>query len=171
MKVQIEYSTGNFTLAIVGNVDTQGMEVKPPLSEVIEAGIRYSTERDVASACYKGIAGKGGKLPKGFKRDSLAYSEDVANLFSTVATTELKKLMPDVEVITTENVGTAKADAIALIAQHESANDLEVWLAKNIGYDGDTHGDDGEFASGAITAVALKIKAVVAAQKLALKGI
>lgn len=171
MKVEIEYSTGNFTLVIIGNVDTQGIAARPPLSEVIESGIRYVTERDVASACYKAIAGKGGKLPKGFKRDTLAFGAVAAEQFRVVATAELAKLMPDVSVEVTENVGAAKADAIALLSQHESANDLETWLVVNIGYNGETHGDDGEFASGAITAVAMKIKAVVAAQKLALKGI
>jgi hypothetical protein len=164
MKVAIEYSTGNFTLAIVGNVDTQGIAAKPPLSGVIESGIRYVTERDVASACYKAIAGKGGKLPKGFKRDTLAFGEAAAESFREVATTELSKLMPDVSVEVTENVGTAKADAIALMSQHESANDLESWLAAR-GYDGDTHGEDGEFHPAAVNAIAQRVKKVMDAHK------
>lgn len=171
MKVTIEYSTGNFTLAISGNVDTQGIEAKPPLSDVIESGIRYTTEREVASACYKAIVGKGGKLPAKFKRDTLLFSGESAEKFKEVAERELGKLMPDVTVIVTENVGAVKADAIEALSRHESANDLESWLEKNIGYVGETHGDDGEFAPEAIAAVAVKIRILKAKQAEILRGI
>lgn len=166
MKVKIEYSTGNFTLAIVGNVDGAGNPGEP-LATIITSGIRYVTERDVASECYKSIAGKGGKLPKGFKRDTLAFTPERATQFQTVAQAALAKLMPDVAVEVSENVGTAKADALALLELRESKPDFALWLEKNIGFTGETHGDDGEWTSEVVTAVAVRIKAVKDAQKAA----
>lgn len=159
MKVNIEYSTGNFTLSIVGNVDTQGMEPKEPLATTITNGLRYDVERGVASTCYKEIDGKSGKLPKGYKRDSMAFSTEKAARFTEIAVRELKALMPDVVVVTTENVGTAKADALAVLADLESKPDgtLEAALAK-LGYSGPTHGEDEEFHPDAVTAIAMEIK-------------
>ncbi len=159
MKVTIEYSTGNFTLSISGNVDTQGMEPKEPLATTITNGIRYDVERGVASTCYKEIDGKSGKLPKGYKRDSMAFSVEKAERFTAIAVRELKALMPDVVVVTTENVGTAKADAIAVLTDLESKPEgvMEAALAK-LGYAGDTHGADGEFHPDAVTAIAMEIK-------------
>jgi hypothetical protein len=159
MKVNIEYSTGNFTLSIVGNVDTQGMEPKEPLATTITNGIRYDVERGVASTCYKEIDGKSGKLPKGYKRDSMGFSVEKAARFTEIAVRELKALMPDVTVVTTENVGTAKADALAVLTDLESKPDgtLEAALAK-LGYYGETHGENGEFHPEAVTAIAMEIK-------------
>lgn len=159
MKVNIEYSTGNFTLNIAGNVDTQGMEPKEPLATTITNGIRYDVERGVASTCYKEIDGKSGKLPKGYKRDSMAFSVEKAARFTEITVRELKTLMPDVVVVTTENVGTAKADALAVLTELESKPEgtMEAALAK-LGYSGPTHGEDGEFHSDAVTAIAMEIK-------------
>jgi hypothetical protein len=159
MKIGIEYSTGNFTLSISGNVDTQGMAPKEPLATTITNGIRYDVERGVASTCYKEIDGKSGKLPKGYKRDSMGFSVEKAARFTEIAVRELKALMPDVVVVTTENVGTLKADALAILADLESKPEgtLEAALAK-LGYYGETHGDDGEFAPAAVSAIALKLK-------------
>ena len=165
MKVTIEYSTGNFTLAIRGTVNGVSENPGEPLATIIASGIRYEVERGVASECYKAIAGKGGKLPKGFKRESLAYGAESAAKFTEVAMREVAKLMPDVTVVTTENVGTAKADAIAVLASLESKPDdkvtgenvLEAALLK-LNYRGPTHGEDGEFHPDAITAIAMEIK-------------
>lgn len=159
MKIQIEYSTGNFTLSIAGTVNGVGENPGEPLATIITSGIRYEVERGVASECYKAIAGKGGKLPKGFKRESLAYGAESAAKFTEVAMREVAKLMPDVTVVTTENVGTAKADAIAVLTDLESKPEgtLEAALAK-LGYAGDTHGEDGEFHPQAITVIAMEIK-------------
>jgi hypothetical protein len=166
MKIGIEYSTGNFTLSIVGNVDTQGMEPKEPLATTIMNGIRYDVERGVASTCYKEIDGKSGKLPKGYKRDSMTFSVEKAARFTEIAVRELKGLMPDVEVVTTENVGTLKADAIAVLTDLESKPEgvMEAALEK-LGYYGETHGENGEFHPAAVSAIALEIKRRQAALK------
>ena len=159
MKVNIEYSTGNFTLSIAGTVNGVGENPGEPLATIITSGIRYEVERGVASECYKSIAGKGGKLPKGFKRESLAFTAEAAEKFTAVAMREVSKLMPDVTVVTTENVGTLKADAIAVLTDLESKPEgtLEAALAK-LGYYGDTHGEDGEFHPQAVATIALKLK-------------
>lgn len=159
MKVNIEYSTGNFTLAISGTVQGVADNCGEPLATIIVSGIRYEVERGVASECYKSIAGKGGKLPKGFKRESLAFTAEAAERFTAVAMREVSKLMPDVVVTTTENVGTLKADALAVLTDLESKPDgtLEAALAK-LGYAGETHGDDGEFHPQAVATIALKLK-------------
>ena len=157
MKVNIEYSTGNFTLGIVGEVDTQGIVPAPPLDDIIVKGLRYETERSVASECYRVLAGKNGKLPKGYKRETLQFTVENALKFSDVAESELGKSMPGVRVTCTENVGSVKADALALLSDMESRDTLEVGLAK-LGYTGDTHGEDGEFHPAAVSAVSAKLK-------------
>jgi len=146
-------------LNISGNVAGVGENPGEPLATIITSGIRYEVERGVASECYKSIAGKGGKLPKGFKRESLAYGAESAAKFTAVAMREVAKLMPDVVVVTTENVGTAKADAIAVLTDLESKPEgvMEAALAR-LGYAGDTHGADGEFHPDAVTAIAMEIK-------------
>lgn len=159
MKVTIEYSTGNFTLSISGTVKGVSEAPGEPLASTITDGIRYHVERSVASECYKSIAGKNGKLPKGFKRESLAFGPEAAAKFTSVGIAEISKRMDEVTVVTTENVGTAKADALAVLADLESKLEgaLEAALAK-LGYSGPAHGEDEEFHPDAITAIAMEIK-------------
>ena len=146
-------------MSITGSVKGVGENPGEPLATIITSGIRYEVERGVASECYKSIAGKGGKLPKGFKRESLAYSAESGAKFTEVALREVATLMPDVGVVTTENVGTAKADALAVLTDLESKPEgtMEAALAK-LGYSGPTHGEDGEFHPDAVTAIAMEIK-------------
>lgn len=55
------------------------------------------------------------------------------------------------------------AAAKAAMARHESADDLEAWLASKIKFDGATHGDDGEYNVEALKAIDAFVKAQLAA--------
>lgn len=74
---QVDFITGNFKLGIRGSLNEEQRE------KADAAAIRYIVQRDGATKTYLDLAGveneKGNKsLPKGFERDSLAYSEDNA---------------------------------------------------------------------------------------------
>ena len=50
--------------------------------------------------------------------------------------------------------------AKSAMLRHESKNDLESWLEDTVGYDGDTHGEDGEYHVEALKAIDAYIKSI-----------
>lgn len=87
---KVTFTTGNFSLVIQG-------ELSPDQREKADAAaIRWITQRDVASEVYKQMAGvknsKGNlQLPEGFERDSIAYSDDNAELLKNETVKALGK--------------------------------------------------------------------------------
>ncbi len=101
--MDIKFNTGNFTLVISGELNTDSE------AKILEQGVRYAVQRDVATKVYLALAGiKNSKgnltLPDGFERDSISFGEDSAAQMQSAATAELGKL-GDFSVEVTENVG------------------------------------------------------------------
>ena len=75
--VTLEFITGNFKLGITGTVNDKSV------AKFVKAGTIYVVQRDGATKTYIEVAGvkteKGKlKLPDGFERDSVEYTEDTA---------------------------------------------------------------------------------------------
>lgn len=167
--MNITFDTGNFTLAVSGTVKPE------KLDKLAASGLRWELERSVVGAVYKelaGVAGKRGKvLPKGYKRDSLTFTEENASKFEGAAFDELKATLDGLSVKVTKYVppvGTIRKDVEEVMVKHESKGDLEAWLA-TLGYEGDSHGEDGEYAESACVAVSkyltARFAAILAASK------
>lgn len=99
--MKIEFVSGNFKLVVdgtpiveIGNVSEDVVKAQV---EIVEAGLTYIIQRDVASKAYLALAGevgKGGKRklpafrPDGktkWSRDQVAYSQENAMTFASIA--------------------------------------------------------------------------------------
>lgn len=156
-KIESTIDSGNFTMTFKG-------EVKEEMRDALVAdGLRYRVERDVLSAVYLkliGVPGKSGKLvmPKGKGvRKGLEFSPETALKFAEAAEGALGKYlngaMASVGLYVSETKQPQYELAVKALERHESLGDIETWLANVVGYDGETHGEDGEFHPDAIKAV------------------
>ena len=101
--ITVDFNTGNFTLAIAGELSEEAIAKK------LVEGVRYAVQRDVASKVYIKLAGKPNAkgtltLPKDFERDSIPFSVENAAEFQKLAEAELNKL-GSFTVKAVENVG------------------------------------------------------------------
>lgn len=123
--------TGNFSVKIDGELNESaeiqvGSDENPRTATVRqiidESGLTYITQRDVLSAVYKEL------LDKGQKRNTLAFSEEMAQKFGAKAVAELKAY-GNFQVSVDEHVPTAEASpmvrATALIDTMLANADLE----------------------------------------------
>lgn len=98
----IKFDTGNYSLTFVGEVqatqevldDIENEESKV-LRGLVEDGLRYNIEREVATEVYKQVAGvKNDKgkltLPKEFKRTDVKFDLATAEVFKEVAENAMK---------------------------------------------------------------------------------
>lgn len=89
--MNIKFDTGNFTLNINGELSEESK------AKMLENGLRYAVQRDVASKVYLGFSeektktGKP-KLPEGFERDSILFNEDNSAAMQLAAEAELAKI-------------------------------------------------------------------------------
>jgi len=92
--MKLTFNTGNFALDIEGEVNEETQD------KLLQNGMTYVTQREVATGVYLDVAGedvegKDGKtsrrLPKDFERSSVEYSEDTAAKFRESAEEKLSK--------------------------------------------------------------------------------
>ena len=138
---KVSFTTGNFTLAIEG-------ELSPDQREKADAAaIRWITQRDVASEVYKQMAGvknsKGNlQLPEGFERDSIAYSEDNAELLQSEATKALGKY-GNFKVTVSQHVAGESAAPRAMATQMWDKVKANPALLASLGLDDNASDDSG----------------------------
>lgn len=87
---KVNFTTGNFDLVVEGELN------EDQKAAALDAGIRWILQRDGASKAYANLGGvkdENGKvkLPEGFKRDSIEYSEDGAEMVKTAFTDAMAK--------------------------------------------------------------------------------
>ena len=104
---KVNFTTGNFDLVIEGTLKAEQRD------KAIDAGIRWILQRDGASKAYIILAGeeneKGkSRLPKGFERDSVEYSDENAEAVKT-AFEEAMADYGDFSVEVSEHVAGAAA--------------------------------------------------------------
>lgn len=164
-KITTESTLGNYKAIISVNADDTLQEKLLPL------GLKYVLQRqttiDKTLGAFTVVDGKA-KRKSGWKRNDVEYTEAVAKelhtALSTLAMPDESNLAVEAEIV--EYIREVKEAAFtsekAAMSRHESANDLESWLADKIGYDGDTHGDDGEYHPAALAAIRAYVKQLTA---------
>lgn len=117
--MKVLFTTGNFDLTIEGELNDEQK------AKAQEAGLRWITQRDVASDIYKQIAGvKNSKgnlaLPEGFERTSVEYNAENAEMLRSAAESKLGEY-GDFQVSVAEHVaGETTAPRAMATAMWES---------------------------------------------------
>lgn len=97
----IKFDTGNYSLTFMGDIKhveeikNLSDDADKFLVDIVEDGLRYNIERDVATEVYKQVAGSKndkGKmvLPKEFKRTDVKFDPATAEVFKEVAEKAMK---------------------------------------------------------------------------------
>lgn len=151
MKLKTDSVFGNFAFAIEAEVGEKEVQL------LASYGLLQIAQRSPASAAEKAMAGYE-KRPTGFKRDSIAYGESAAAILRE----KLSAIPLDgngtitCSVTVTEYVPAADATQtkvdVEIAGRHESAGDLESWLAATCKYSGPTHEND-EYAPAMLAAI------------------
>ena len=157
-KVTTEWNLGNFTVALSADV-TDDAFAKFANRGALHLGQRNS-EVDVILGIVT-VDEKGKKVRSKITRTDVPYSPTLAEkLAASFARMEVADGVPidfDVRVTAYDREDSVSKEArdmaLRSLNKHESAGDLEEWLASAAKYTGDTHGADGEFHPEAIAAV------------------
>lgn len=163
-----EWNSGNFTL-------THSVELTEEQAQVfLDKGLLWymqrNREHDVVLGAFEK---KGDKMVRKDKwsRGDVEFSQELASKL-IVAYSEIpfgadgESIEVDSNVVeyTREGAALKYRDAKEIASRHESAGDLESWL-KSKGYEGETHGPDGEFLPAMLAAVHKVWTAHLAAQR------
>jgi hypothetical protein len=157
MKIETKWNLGNFALTLSSTVSDQMRDA------LASFGLRFLGQRvSKVDHILGGYTKKDGKEVRkaGWRRTDAAFSTDVAAklalAFSELAIPDSEAKLP-AQAVLTEYVPTAAEpkfkDEKVIASRHESANDLEEWLADKVGFEGDTHGTDGEFSLEMLSAI------------------
>lgn len=166
MKIETKWNSGNFTLGHVTEVTEAQRDI------LAKQGLLWFAQRnrehDVVLGAYTTVAGKKVRR-EGWKRQDVEFDAKLADAltaaYGSFEVADGVKVSVDTTVTeyVRENAEPKYAQAAKAMARHESANDLETWLKDKIGFDGDTHGADGEYNVDALKAIDAYVKAQVAA--------
>lgn len=164
--ITTKWNSGNFALTHEATVDEAGLLTLA--SQGLLWFAQRNREHDKVLGAFETVSGKQ-KRKDGWKRTDVDYTVDGANKlkgvygeFEIAEGVKLPVATTVAEYI--RDVAEPKyANAKAAMARHESADDLEVWLATKIGFAGATHGEDGEYNVEALKAIDAFVKAQVAA--------
>lgn len=171
-EINTKWNLGNFAVSLTTKVDDAMRD------KLAEFGLRFLGQRvsavdRILGGFEKGTDGKA-KRRKDWKRTDAAFSTDLANklaeAFDELVIDDTTKLAA--QATFTEYVPTAGEPKFKtekeLCARHESKTggadgpvreqSLAVWLAATVGYEGPTHGDDGEFNVEMLQAVKVYVK-------------
>lgn len=184
MKITTNWNSGNFSLRHQVEV-TAGQ-----LEELAADGLLYRMQRNREHDEVLGAFKKEGdkKVRKaGWKRIDVGYADNLAKALASTDGYKVLKFGNEgeqidaiVPVVTevTEYVRTQSAEGKPgeeekeIAGRHESAGDLEEWLAVKCNYTGETHSEDGEYHPAMLMAVnAAKRAAIAAARKAQLAGL
>lgn len=157
MKVKIDTSTGFYRVQVEGEVKADKLQA------VVNDGI--------AQGClYRGVFAAGREIT-GAKRkldESAPFDASKAEELNALCVKALTDVLNDPVITVTQYVppegkdttlASAKEAALAAFGKHESAGDLEEWLAASYDYTGPTHGADGEYHPDALAPVLKKAQA------------
>lgn len=168
MKANTQVTIGNFAVDIEADADAQ-MLANLGLRWIVQ---RQTTIDKTLGAFFKGADGKE-KRKSGWKRTDVEFTPAMAEKLQTVLESlalpdseDKLAALPNVTEYVREAPEKKFVDAKAAMARHESANDIEAWLA-GLGYTGPTHGEDGEYAVEALRIVDAKIAEMLRAARAA----
>lgn len=171
--ISTQWNLGNFTVSLTTDVEDAMIQ------RLAGLGLRFlgqrNTEVDKILGGFEIVNGKQ-KRKALWKRNEVnftpALAEELATSFSMAELPligeEKEAVRLKVESAVSEYQREAAAlvfkDAKAIALRHESAGDLDKWLADKCKFTGETHGADGEYAAPMLQAVHSYWKAVQAAQ-------
>lgn len=167
MKIETKWACGNFLVSLAAEPDAN-QEVKLQECGLRFLGQRVSAVDKVLGAFTKDANGKAKRIP-GWKRNDVPFSHALADklrsVFEALEFSDESILPASVEI--TEYVPTTAEpkykEETEIVSRHESKGDLEEWLKTTVGYSGDTHDEDGEYAQAMLASVkAYKIAALKA---------
>lgn len=156
MKVNAKWSLGQFDVSLTVDASSEAVQ-----KALLEAGLlrlgQGVNDVDKALGGFEFVKGKEMRK-EGWKRGEVPYSAEAAEkVKATLLSLKANGLTIPAEVEVGPKVGGSVAslykDAISVVSRHESKGDLEDWLAAKMGYEGETHGSDGEYAVAMLVAV------------------
>lgn len=170
MRITDTTPVGNFEVTI--EIEIPDEQLSPLARALMVKGNRWLAQRNrevdtILGGTKRVPAKRGGtKLERvsGWTRTDCPYSESKAKELGK-SFEELQfpdeDAMPNIKVakVTVAELIRDQKDSKfteekAMVLNHESTlNDLEVWLKTKVGYEGDTHGEDGEYAVEMLRAV------------------
>lgn len=160
-KIEAKSTVGNFL------VDCTAEVTEEQFAYFASKGLLWSMQRQSEVDKVLGAFDAEGKRKDKWTRNSVDYSPDMASklqaVYASLAMPDKLPSLPTTASVTEhvrEQATPKYALAKAAMLRHESKDDLEEWLADTIGYDGATHGDDGEYAIPALQAIDAYIKAL-----------
>ena len=169
-KIKYGCTFGNFAWEAEATVDDALIAALLPLGALQIAQRTPSSEAEKAMAGYE-------KRPKGFQRNSIAFSDANADILqkrlTSIAVTDKLTLVND-KVTVVEYVPEAPekkfAEAKAFLDDLESDPQFETLVKSKLNYAGDTHGDDGEWNVELLRIVDVRLAEQRAKAKAAMKA-
>lgn len=154
--IKTQWNSGNFSLSHEVEVDEVGTLA------LAEKGLLWHMQRnrehDAVLGAFEQVAGKSVRK-KGFKRGDVSYSTNLADKLQAVygkfgeKGQEVKVTTAIVEYLREAGADSKFTEETAIATRHESANNLEEWLKSKCKYEGETHGEDGEYDVAALRAI------------------
>lgn len=160
-KVTTEWNLGNYNVSLTAEVSEEVFQI------CANYGARWlgqrNTEVDKILGAFTQKDGKDVRIP-GWKRSEVGFDEGLARkLEKSFAELSFPKdgenaaVAVAFDVAISEYIREAKAlkytEEKEIAGRHESKGDLEEWLSGTVKYDGDTHGEDGEYAPAMLSAI------------------
>lgn len=165
-KINTKWTFGNYEVSLTANVDDK------QLVALAAAGLTQVAQRGPSSKAEKQLAGYD-KRPAGFKRDSIEYTQENAEVLKEVfqemeiaADVILRSHVEVSEYVPAENVVSKFTEEKVIIANHVEAGDLETWAKAKAKFDGSLTNDDGSYTTDFLLAVRKLKLAAYAAIKL-----
>lgn len=167
--IETKWALGNFSVTLTHEPQSQ-----EALETLAALGLRFLGQRNSAVDKILGgfRAGKDGKQERiaGWKRTDVAFdgklADALAESFSRLALPDSELTLAasaKVEEYQRESAERVYKDARAKLAARESKAGFEEWCVSALGYTGETHGTDGEFALELVKALDAKLKAAAKA--------
>jgi hypothetical protein len=154
-KVNTEWACGNYQIALLADVSPEQFQTLANL------GLRYLGQRNsdvdkiLGAFVTNEKTGKAERI-KGWKRNSVAFmptlAEKLKTSFQALELSEGNVVSSEVGITEyVPTVGESKySEEKDIVGRHESAGDLEEWLKTKVGFEGETHTEDGESFSPAM---------------------
>lgn len=154
-KVNTKWTLGNFSVALETEVSDEDQKLLASLG-LKYLGQRVSAVDRVMGGFTKTADGKE-KRKVGWKRGDVPFGQAMAQAvgacFDTLEFPDSTKDVPhklsalvEITEYVPETATPKFVDEKAIALRHESKGDLEAWLKSDVGFDGPTHGEDGEYA-------------------------
>lgn len=156
--IKTNWNSGNFSLS--HEVECSDDQVLLLAEKGLLWYMQRNRQHDVVLGAFETVNGKQVRR-KAFKRGDVGYGKPLADKLTaaygevSLSDAEVDKLPVDTAVgeYIRDVTDSKFTEETAIASRHESAGDLEDWLKAKCKFEGDTHGDDGEYSAEMLRAV------------------